>query len=200
MTRSKQSRPLYSLLESYRVYVQAFRTAPYMARGEKRGLMTPELRERLMMAVTEVNGCAMCSWYHTRVALETGMAESEVRELLSGELQNVPGEELTAVLFAQHYADTRGKPDQDAWHKLCARYGRDAALAMLGAIRGIMLGNLLGMPSGSLMSRLGSKRFQKDPRSSLPYELMILLSSVLFLPLALLHAGVAGLLRLRVDP
>ncbi len=200
MARSKLGRPLYSLAESYRIYFQAIRTVPYMVSGEKKGILSVELRERLMMAVTEVNGCAMCSWYHTKTALETGMAEGEVRELLAGEFQNVPDEELTAVLFAQHYADMRGKPDKAAWDKLCAQYGKDAARAMLGAIRGIMLGNLLGMPSGSLMNRLGSKRFQRDPRSSLPYELMILLSSVVFLPLAFLHAGAAGLLRLKVDP
>ena len=200
MARSKPGRPLYSLIESYHIYYQAFRTVPYMASGEKKGLMSVELRERLMMAVTEVNGCAMCSWYHTKVALETGMAEGDVRELLTGEFQNVPDDELTAVLFAQHYADMRGKPDKEAWERLCGQYGIDAARAMLGAIRGIMLGNLLGMPSGSLMSRLGSKRFKKDPRSSLPYELMILLSSVVCMPLALLHAGAAQLLCVKVDP
>lgn len=200
MARSKQGRPLYSLAESYRIYYQALRTVPYMVSGEKKGILSAELRERLMMAVTEVNGCAMCSWYHTKTELETGMAEGEVRELLAGEFQNVPDTELTAVLFAQHYADTRGKPDKAAWDKLRAQYGQDAARAMLGAIRGIMLGNLLGMPSGSLMSRVGFKRFSKDPRSSLPYELMILLSGVVLMPLALLHAGAAQLLCVKVDP
>ena len=200
MARSKQGRPLYSLAESYRIYYQAIRTVPYMARGEKQGLLSVELRERLMMAVTEVNGCAMCSWYHTKIALETGMAEDEVRNLLSGEFENVPDDELTAVLFAQHYADTRGKPDVVAWNRLCNQYGKAAALAMLGAIRGIMLGNLIGMPSGSLLSRLGAKRFQKDPRSTPGYELMILVSGVVFLPFAFLHAGAAWALRLNVQP
>ena len=155
-----------------------------MAKGEKKGWMSEELRERLMMAVTEVNGCAMCSWYHTKVALEGGMAEDEVAALLSGEFQTVPENEITAVLFAQHYADMRGKPDGEAWDKLVSQYGKNAALAMLGAIRGIMFGNLLGIPSGSLMNRMGSKRFQKDPRSSLAYELMLLLSSMVFFPVS----------------
>ena len=200
MPRQTQGKPLYSLAESYIIIYKAMRTVPYMAKGEKNGWMSVELRERLMMAVTEVNGCAMCSWYHTKVALEGGMAEDEVRELLSGEFQTVPETDITAVLFAQHYADLRGKPDKAAWDKLVSQYGKNAALAMLGAIRGIMLGNLLGIPSGSLMSRLGSKRFQKDPRSSLLYELTILLSSVVFLPVSLLHAGAAKLLRIPVKP
>ncbi|MBN1777020.1 MAG: carboxymuconolactone decarboxylase family protein [Clostridiales bacterium] len=200
MPDKPQGRPLFSLAEIYKITYQAIRTAPHMARGEKRGLTTVELRERLMMAVTEVNGCAMCSWYHTRVALSTGMAEDEIRRMLSGELKDVPDGEITAVLFAQHYADTRGKPDRAAWEKLCERYGKPATLAMLGAIRGIMLGNALGIPSGSLLGRLGVKRFPVDRRSSLGYEIAVLLSGAVFIPLALLHAGAAWALRVKVVP
>jgi AhpD family alkylhydroperoxidase len=200
MPNQKQGRPLFSLLESYRVYYLAMRTLPYMARGEKRGLLPAKLRERLMMAVTEVNGCAMCSWYHARVALEGGMAEDEIRRMLSGELQGVPDDELTAVLFARHYADTRGRPDKAAWDALCAQYGKSAALAMLGAIRGIMMGNSLGIPAGSLLRRLGVKRFRADKRSSLPYELTILLSGILIMPLALLHASAAWALCVKITP
>lgn len=29
--------------------------------------------ERIMMAVTEVNGCRYCSYFHTRVALKAGI-------------------------------------------------------------------------------------------------------------------------------
>jgi AhpD family alkylhydroperoxidase len=200
MARSKPGRPLFSLAEGYRIYYLALRTVPYMMRGEKSGLMSAKLRERLMIAVTEVNGCAMCSWYHVRMALETGMASDEIHRMLAGELADVPEEDLTAVLFAQHYADTRGKPDKAAWEALKARYGKATALAMLGAIRGIMLGNLVGIPSGSLLRRLGVKRFRIDSRSILAYELAVLLSGVIMMPLAALHAGIAALLRLPVEP
>lgn len=200
MERTTGGRPLFSLREGYRIYYQAARTVPYMARGEKRGILSADLRERLMMAVTEVNGCAMCSWYHTKVALEGGMREDEVRRMLAGEFRDVPEAELTAVLFAQHYADTRGKPDAAAWNRLLSQYGRDKALAMLGAIRGIMLGNLLGIPSGSLLNRLGAKRFMRDGRSTLLYETATLLLGTVFMPLALLHAGAAWALRVTIDP
>lgn len=200
MKRSPQGKRLFSLAESYRIYRLAFRTAPYMMRGEKSGLLTPALRERLMIAVTEVNGCAMCSYYHVRMALDTGMTPEEIHHMLAGELADVPEEELTAVLFAQHYADTRGKPDREAWETLQSRYGKEAALAMLGAIRGIMLGNAVGIPSGSLLRRLGVKRFHIDSRSSPAYEIAVLLSGVLLMPLAALHAAAASLLRLPVEP
>ena len=200
MAGKPEGNRLFSLAESYRIYYLAMRTVPYMARGERTGILSPMLRERLMMAVTEVNGCAMCSWFHTRVALEGGMDEGEIKRLLAGEFQGVPEDELTAVLFAQHYADSRGKPDVMAWETLRERYGRDSAIAMLGAIRGIMMGNAVGIPSGSLLNRLGVKRIRKDSRSTLFYEISILLSFVIFLPAAALHALLAAALRLPVEP
>lgn len=200
MKRKAQGKPLFSLAESYWIDYQAIRTMPYMMRGEKNGWMSPALRERLMIAVTEVNGCAMCSWYHVKMALETGLASEEIHNMLSGELQDVPDAEITAVLFAQHYADTRGMPGKAAWEKMKTQYGKNAALAMLGAIRGIMLGNAVGIPSGSLLSRLGVKRFPIDSRSSVLYEIAILLSSVVFMPLAALHAFASRALRLPVEP
>ncbi len=200
MKHEPQGKSLFSLAESYRIHYLAIRTLPYMIRGEKRGLLSPVLRERLMIAVTEVNGCAMCSWYHVKMALETGMASEEIHRMLSGELRDVPDTELTAVLFAQHYADMRGKPDKAAWEQLKTQYGREAALAMLGAIRGIMLGNAVGIPSGSLLRRFGVKRFHIDSRSTLIYEIALLLSSAIFMPLAALHAIAARALHLPVEP
>jgi len=200
MTQKALGKPLFSLPESYEILFQAIRTVPYMVRGEKNGLLSPALRERLMMAVTEVNGCAMCSYYHAQMALETGMNSDEIHNMLSGELQGVPEEELTAILFAQHYADTRGKPDQAAWNKLKEQYGQETALAILGAIRAIMAGNTYGIPAGSLLHRLGVKRFHTDKRSTPAYELAILLLSVPFTPVAMVQAGAAKLLHRSVEP
>ena len=192
-------KPLFSLPETYRILFHAIRTMPYMTRGEKSGSLSPALRERLMMAVTEVNGCAMCSYAHTRMALETGMREEEIRNILQGELRDVPPDEITAVLFAQHYADTRGVPGRAAWEKLCRQYGRDAALAMLGAIRGITMGNAYGIPAGSLLRRLGVKRFHVDSRSTLAYELAMILTLLPFALAAAVHAGFSRLLHQPVD-
>lgn len=200
MTNKAPGKPLYSLPEIYRIYVLALRTVPAMARGEKTGLLSKKLRERLMIAVTEVNGCAMCSWYHAKMALETGLDSDEIRRMLAGEFQDVPEEETTAILFARHYADTRGNPSPAAWQRFCDTYGKAPALSMLGAIRGIMLGNAVGIPSGSLLNRLGVKRFAKDSRSTLLYELAVLAAFAVMTPFALLHAAAAGLMRRPITP
>ena len=36
-----------------------------------------EFRERLMLAVTEVNGCKYCSYYHARAALDAGISREK---------------------------------------------------------------------------------------------------------------------------
>ena len=192
-------KPLFSLPETYRILFHAIRTMPCMMRGEKNGSLSPALRERLMIAVTEVNGCAMCSYAHARMALETGLREEEIRNMLQGELRDVPTDEITAVLFAQHYADTRGIPDRAAWDKLCGQYGRAAALAMLGAIRGITMGNAYGIPAGSILRRLGVTRFHVDSRSTPAYEIAMILTLLPFALAAAVHAGLSRLLGMPVD-
>lgn len=196
MTESR----LYTLWEAYIIIYKAIRTFPYLIRGGKNGDMSKKLEERLMIAVTEVNGCAICSYAHTKIALEAGLSAEEIGAMLSGEMRDVPQEEMKAVLFAQHYADTRGKPSYEAWRQIVSVYGQAKAMAILGAIRGIMGGNAYGIPAGSLLGRMGVKRFHTDARSSLPYELGMMLSMILFPPIAALHAGAAWLLRLPAAP
>lgn len=73
-----------------------------------------DFRERLMLSVTEVNGCRMCSYIHTREALRAGVSRDEVRRLLAGQHDDVPEAQLPAVLFAHHWAETQGAVDPEA--------------------------------------------------------------------------------------
>ena len=148
--------------------------------------------ERIMLAVTEVNGCAMCSYYHTKVALEAGFSETEIRNMLGGELSDVPAGELEGVLFAQHYADTRGKPSTESWQRLAEVYDETGAGGVLAVTRMIMLGNAVGIPSGSFLNRF---RKRADPRSNLLYEIAMMLALIVYVPFAGLTALLLNLFR-----
>jgi AhpD family alkylhydroperoxidase len=50
-----------------------------MARRRMRDLVPAAFRERLMMVVTEVNGCRYCSYSHARLALSAGVSREELR-------------------------------------------------------------------------------------------------------------------------
>ena len=191
---------LATLPEAYTIVRKAGMTMPFLLRAERAGKMTEAFKERLMLAVTEVNGCRMCSWAHAKIALEAGLSNEEIENMLGGQMADVPADQLPAVLFAQHYADARGKPSPEAWKSVVSRYGRDGAMAILGAVRGIMMGNAYGIPLGSFLSRLRGKRALVDARSSLGYELLMLLTSPLVFVVALSHALLSRLLGVSAEP
>lgn len=54
-------RKLYSFSEIYTILYKGIRTAPYLSKAKKIGVLDTDFVERIMLAVTEVNGCAICS-------------------------------------------------------------------------------------------------------------------------------------------
>lgn len=141
--------------------------------------------ERIMLAVTEVNGCRLCSQYHARLALESGMSPEEVKGMLDGDLAAAPEEEATALLFAQHYAEAAGRPEPEALKRLEETYSPEQVREILFAIRAITLGNTLGNMYDALRQRL---RGNPVAESSLKAELGVLLGSVVFIPAAFVQA------------
>ncbi|MBI9051926.1 MAG: carboxymuconolactone decarboxylase family protein [Anaerolineaceae bacterium] len=104
-----------------------------------------EFRERLMLMVTEVNGCRYCSYYHARLALEAGISGEELNELLSGSIpQNAPSDEIPALFYAQHWAEKAGNADDEATEKITQLYGQKKTDAIHIVLRMIRMGNLLG--------------------------------------------------------
>lgn len=183
---------IYSLSEGYVILYQMLRTMPSLARSRHRGELSPEFMERIMLAVTEVNGCEVCSYGHAKMALEQGMSDEEILQLLSGVTDSIPEDEAKAVFFAQHYADTRGHPSAAAWQQIVATYSPTRALGILGAIRAIMFGNACGIPLSAFSHRLRGKPVGK---TSLLYELGMMLSIVVFLPVAAVHAALSDIRR-----
>jgi AhpD family alkylhydroperoxidase len=101
-------------------------------------------RERLMVAVTAVNGCRYCQFAHARIALRAGIPEEELRQLLNGELVNSPPDEVPALLFAQHWAESGGNPDPSVRQSMAQTYGTEEMDAIELTLRTIQIGNLLG--------------------------------------------------------
>ena len=190
-----KNKKLYSVFETYRITVQALHTMPQMQRAKKKGDLDDSFIERIMLAVTEVNGCAICSYAHTKIALEAGLTDIEIKNMLSGISADVPEYEIPAVLFSQHYADTRGSPSKDAWQRVVEIYGLSAAKGILGAIRAIMMGNAYGIAWSSFFNRLRGK---PDPRSGFLYEISMIIFGLLFIPFAIIHALLLHLFKVSL--
>lgn len=193
--KRENGKKLYSIPEFYRIIYLALRSSVYTARGKKKGLLSKQLIERIMLAVTEVNRCPMCSYGHTKMALEAGMSIEEIHNLLRSSMDTVPDDEINAVLFAQHYADSRGKPDIEAWDRVVDIYGEEKAKGILGAARMIMFGNTFGIVLSSIRGRF---KGDPDPRSSVIYETAMVLALIPLSVAAAVHALIAGLFRLPI--
>ena len=159
-----------------------------LASNRRHKLMDEHAVERVMLAVTEVNGCTTCSWAHARKALRDGMSGEEISALLSGDGVFVPPDEATGVVFAQHYADSRGHPDQAAYDAVVREYGLDRARTVLAAAQVIMVGNIYGIPYSALHARLRGAPYAD---STIGYEVGMQVAGALVLPVALLR----GLVR-----
>ena len=108
-------------------------------------LVSKAFRERLMVTVTEVNGCRYCLYYHSSEALKAGVSQAELEEFMAGAIpENTPPEEYQALAYAQHWAenDTQAKPEFT--EKLRETYGEDKVDAIHLILRMIRVGNLMG--------------------------------------------------------
>ena len=122
------------------------------------GKISDSFRERIMLAVTEVNGCRYCQYAHAKMALEAGISHDEIKALSSGSFQNCPDEEVPALLYAQHWAEKNGQPDIDTRQKIVDIYDETTVEAMELAMRMIRMGNLLGNSWDYVLFRLSFGR------------------------------------------
>lgn len=182
----------FSLWEMYRAFVLIPEAVARMISNKRKKLVGQDFVERLQLAVTEVNGCAACSYAHTYLALKQGMSNEEVSSFLNGDGSYLKKEEAKAIVFAQHFADTRGFPKKEAYESIIYEYGKEKAKIILAAAQLMHAGNIYGIPYSAFLSRLKGKPY-KD--SSLIYELGMHIAGFIFLPIALIN----GLLRTITD-
>lgn len=191
--KNQFGRKLYTLREIYSITYNAIFSIARFRIVKSKNILSEQFIKRIMLAVTEVNGCEVCSYAHSKAALETGMSNDEIENLLSGINDSIPKEELTGIMFAQHYADSRGKPSKDALKRILKVYGRSKAEGIVAVVRIIMMGNAYGIPWSSFVNRFKGK---SDERCSLLYELSTIVSTILFLPPAILQASFANMSKI----
>ena len=119
----------------------------------------PAFRERLMLAVTEVNQCRYCRTFHVGQAKQAGIPIDEITEYLKGGVpEEVPEEQKLAVCYAQHWAETDADPDLDYVEQVRETYGEDSFQAISIVLWMIRMGNLLGNTWDYFLHRLSMFR------------------------------------------
>ena len=118
------------------------------------GLVSESFRERLMMAVTAVNGCRYCSYFHAKQSLKAGIAPEEIQALTEFEFCDCPAEEQPALLYAQHWAENNTHPDEDVYQNVLDYYGEEKLASIEMVLRMIRMGNLMGNTADYLLYKL----------------------------------------------
>jgi AhpD family alkylhydroperoxidase len=122
-------------------------------------IIAPAFRERLMLVVTAVNRCRYCSYAHAREALSNGIPEEEIDALSQGMFTGSPPDEVPAMLYAQHWAESNGEPEPTARQQVVAQYGEQAVEMMELAFRMIRAGNLSGNTFDYVLYRISWGRW-----------------------------------------
>lgn len=131
------------------------------------GLISGPFRERIMLTVTEVNGCRYCQYAHAKMALNAGLDTSEIESLSDGVFHHCPPEEVPALLYAQHWAESDGDPDPQTREQVVDIYGEETTQGMELAMRMIRMGNLMGNTWDYILYRISFGHLGKsDPEKA----------------------------------
>ena len=146
--RSKRaifSRRYYRNFKEIRTDFRYITSRRELIRKAMREMISHDFRERLMMVVTQVNGCRYCASFHAKEALKSGISNEELKVLLAGEVpEDAPIEEMSALGYAKHWAESDAQPDAAAMQRLEDEYGQERANAIHIVLRMIRMGNLSG--------------------------------------------------------
>lgn len=126
-----------------------------LMRGE---VIDSQFRERLMMAVTEVNGCRYCAYYHSQQALAAGIDSEELAEISKMSFESSPEEQRAALLYAQHWAESNAHPEPDAWKCMEDAYTAEELEMIELSLHTIRMGNLMGNLADFILFKLSFGR------------------------------------------
>lgn len=150
LKRSLTGKSFFSLLQ------RTLRAIPFfLALGQKPKLPI-SFQEKIMLAVTSVNECKYCSYFHSKMAIEHGCVDEEVNAILSKDFKCMTPEELPALAFAQHFAESHETPSKEAIRSLLKQYGFQRTKQILAICIMITWGNLLGNTIDAYSARLAN--------------------------------------------
>ncbi len=140
----------------WRTVAGAVAAGPVLLTALIRPKTSAALREKVLLGVTSVNDCRYCQWGHTHWARAHGVPLAEVNQILAQQIESLEAKnpaEAAAILFAQHYAESLDRFDQESIDNL-RRHFSDAQVAeIIAYVRAITLGNLTGNTLDVILDR-----------------------------------------------
>lgn len=120
-----------------------------------RGTLDPQLRERVMVAVSRVNSCRGCTFVHERLASRAGVSSEDLEAIGLGDLDD---RSRVAVAYATALAETRfrGPVRADLAASAADQLSPDELVAVDAVARGMAFANLSSNTAEELVDRLRS--------------------------------------------
>jgi AhpD family alkylhydroperoxidase len=140
----------------FRTVAGAVASAPVLLAALVRPKTSAALREKVMLGVTSINDCRLCSWGHTHWALANGVPLEEVNQILGHEVESLEAAnpaEAAAVLFARHYAENLDRFAPESIENLRRHYSDAQVAEILAYVRAITLGSLTGNTLEAVLDR-----------------------------------------------
>ena len=135
-------RTFNSLKEYFTLFYLTFKRMMGLRKISHEKEISPQFREKLMVAVSSVNKCAYCSFLHTRTALEQGIPQNEIDDILKNDIKQFSKKDLPGILFAQHFSETKGNVSESALKNVIQTYGEAKTMQMQAFLQSVLFGNL----------------------------------------------------------
>lgn len=121
-----------------------------------RGSIEPDLRERVMVAVSEANACAGCTRVHQRWALRAGVSDEELEALGLRDLARLDDRSRAAIVFAVDRSQNRfaGEPPAEIAEAAAGQFHPWELEEIEAVARAMTLANLTVSTAEALRSRL----------------------------------------------
>jgi AhpD family alkylhydroperoxidase len=150
---------IFTPIETFKTAIRFIKYLPVILKVLVRPSISRGLREEIVLAVTLVNDCRYCAWGHTHIAIHNGVDMDELHHLLqTGKSSKLSDKDATAILFAQHYADVKGKIEENTKDKLNEFFTPWQVLEIMVSIYSILLGNCFGNIVDAFYHRLKGKK------------------------------------------
>ena len=117
---------------------------PKMKGAFTSGRISKQFAERIMLAVTAVNDCEYCIYGHSGSSIKSGVDDEEVLSIMKLEYDNSAFDEIVALNFAKHYAETNNLPSKKVYDELVNYYGINKVDDILIFIQIVSSGNFSG--------------------------------------------------------
>jgi AhpD family alkylhydroperoxidase len=155
----RSPRTFASPSEAIRDLLGVARQARPLATAYLRGGVNPELRERVMVAVSRVNSCRGCTFVHERWATRAGVSSDDLDAIGLGDLGALDGRSRAAVAYAAARAETRFREpvSADLASHAASNLTPDELAAVDAVARAMTLANLSANTAEELVDRLRSR-------------------------------------------